>query len=75
MKQLNLVFTDQSGKTKSTFRVTYAAESLEKTVVEQAMNDLAALDLFINKEGQPLYVNPISAKYVETTETSIIEAK
>jgi hypothetical protein len=75
MKQLNLVFFDQSGKTKNTFRIAYAAESLEKAAVEQAMNDLAALGLFINKEGQPLYVNPVSAKYVETTETPIIEAQ
>ncbi|WP_281165669.1 DUF2922 domain-containing protein [Liquorilactobacillus sicerae] len=72
MKQLNLIFSDQTGKNKNTFRLTYANETLDQTTVAKAMNDLAALNLFIDKDGQLMYVKPISAKYVETVETPII---
>ncbi|KRM89545.1 DUF2922 domain-containing protein [Liquorilactobacillus vini] len=72
MKQLNLVFSDQTGKNKNTFRLTYANETLDQATVAKAMNDLAALNLFIDKDGQLMYVKPISAKYVETVETPII---
>lgn len=73
MKQLDMVFGSQSGKTKSHFRLNYANDNLDKDVIQKAMADLAELGIFINKTGEQIYSNPISAKYVETAETPIFE--
>ncbi|AUJ29515.1 MAG: DUF2922 domain-containing protein [Liquorilactobacillus hordei] len=73
MKQLDMVFGSQSGKTKNHFRLSYANNDLDKEVIKKAMNDLAELGIFVNKNGEELYTTPISAKYVETTNTPIFE--
>ncbi|KRL04495.1 DUF2922 domain-containing protein [Liquorilactobacillus oeni] len=73
MKQLDLVFNVAGSKTKSHFRLQYANTALDKAAVQKAMDDIAALSIFVNKEGAPLYDTPVSAKYVESVETPIIE--
>lgn len=74
MKQLDLVFNVAGIKTKSHFRLNYANTALDKETVQKAMDDLSALSIFVNKDGASLYGTPVSAKYVESVETPIIEA-
>ncbi|KRN33125.1 DUF2922 domain-containing protein [Liquorilactobacillus mali] len=73
MKQLDMVFGSQSGKTKNHFRLSYANNDLNKEVIQKTMADLAELGIFVNKSGEQIYTTPISAKYVETTDTPIFE--
>ncbi|MFT9214534.1 DUF2922 domain-containing protein [Liquorilactobacillus ghanensis] len=75
MKQLDLAFTDESGKSKTHFRLDDANEALTATTVAELMQKLIALEIFINKKGQKMFVAPVAARYIETHETPIFTAE
>ncbi|BDR55451.1 DUF2922 domain-containing protein [Xylocopilactobacillus apis] len=72
-KVLQLKFKNEAGKNTS-MSFTYVNDNLSRETVAKAMEDLAALDLFKDKDGNLLYKTPVSAKYVETTETEVVPA-
>ncbi|WP_265455654.1 DUF2922 domain-containing protein [Enterococcus sp. HY326] len=69
MKKLHLTFLNETGK-KHTLRPALASESLTEEAVRQAMSSICELGIF-EKNREQLFVEPDSAKYVETIETVI----
>lgn len=67
MKKLHLTFVDEAGK-KHKLVPKVADENLTKEQVQQAMQDITALNMF-EKERVALYQEVVGAKYVETIET------
>ena len=67
MKKLQLTFLDGAAKRHSWVAVT-AHEDLSAEQVREAMDRMVALHLF-EKDGVPLFKEPVTAKYVETIET------
>lgn len=72
MKALSLSFKGSLGKTHS-LKLNYANNNLDADTVKAAMNQMVTLNLF-SKDGENLYAKPVSAKYVETTETPLFTA-
>ncbi|KRL14571.1 DUF2922 domain-containing protein [Schleiferilactobacillus perolens] len=69
MKQLQLKFHTSEGKSK-TLSVNYVDQELTGDQVKSTMEKIAATKIFI-KGGVHLYDVPVSAKYVERTETPL----
>ena len=69
MKVLNLSFLDESGR-ETTFRPKHVGEELSAATVRMFMEGLVALDLFV-KDDVKLYVEPLSARYIETKITQL----
>lgn len=67
MKTLNLTFKGSLGK-KHLLKLSYANDQLDAQTVRQAMDQLANSHVFA-KNGEELYVTPLSAKYVDTIPT------
>ncbi|MBF0601876.1 DUF2922 domain-containing protein [Limosilactobacillus oris] len=68
---LKLKFKSSLGK--STFmKIANPKKDLTKEKVLEAMQNIAAASAFI-KEDTDLYVTPVSAKYVTTTEKAVVE--
>lgn len=72
MKSLNLTFKGSLGKAH-TLKLGYANDNLDAKTVKNTMDQLAALDLFV-ANGEKIYAQPVSAKYVETTTTPVYTA-
>lgn len=66
MKALNLVYKGSIGKTHN-LKINYAKDGLSETEIRKAMQDLAKTKAFV-QDDEELYVTPIAAKYVTTTE-------
>lgn len=73
-KILQLKFKNEVGK-QVNLSLNYVNENLSPETVQQAMTELAALQLFRDKAGNLIYQTPIAAKYVETTETAVIKSQ
>lgn len=73
MKALSLAFKGSLGKSH-TLKLNYANDNLDEASVKTAMDMFTKLDLF-ERDGEKLYVQPVSAKYIETTETPIFKAE
>lgn len=73
MKALSLTFKGSLGKTHS-LKLNYANDNLDATAVKNTMDTMASLGLFQNN-GEVLYTQPVSAKYVETIETPVFDAE
>ncbi|MDR0922463.1 MAG: DUF2922 domain-containing protein [Lactobacillales bacterium] len=71
MKTLELIFSDVLEK-RHVLSPKYVSESLTVGVVQNAMNAIAAAEVFVDNEGNPLYVNTNEARYVERIVTDII---
>jgi hypothetical protein len=69
MKQLQLKFHISEGKSK-TLSVNYVDQELTGDQVKSAMEKIAATKIFVKGSVQ-LYDVPVSAKYVERTETPL----
>ncbi|KIS03505.1 DUF2922 domain-containing protein [Paucilactobacillus wasatchensis] len=72
MKSLNLLFKGNLGKTH-TLKLAYANDNLDAKTVKATMDKLAELDLFVSN-GEKIYAQPVSAKYIETTVTPVYSA-
>ncbi|WP_137597309.1 DUF2922 domain-containing protein [Paucilactobacillus kaifaensis] len=73
MKSLNLTFKGSLGKAH-TLKLAYANDNLDAKTVKNTMDQLAALDLFVSN-GEKIYAQPVSGKYVETTVTPVYTAE
>lgn len=73
MKKLQLVFKTDGGAHRS-LNLRYFRDDLTPAEVKAAMEQMAAAKLF-SKEGSEIYHEPVSAKYVTTTEDVIFEDK
>lgn len=73
MKALSLAFKGSLGKSH-TLKLNYANDNMDEASAKAAMDMLAKLDLF-ESNGEKLYVEPVSAKYVETIETPVFKAE
>jgi hypothetical protein len=71
MKSLNLTYKGSLGKTHL-LKINYVKDGLTKEQIKQQMQAVADSQLFA-KDGEQLYVQPISAKYVTTTEEVILK--
>lgn len=71
MKSLNLTYKGSLGKTHL-LKINYIKDGLTKEQIKQQMQAVADSQLFA-KDGEQLYVQPISAKYVTTTEEVILK--
>lgn len=67
MKKLSLGFHSSTQKALHRIQLNYVENELELETVKQAMQEIAALQLFVDKEGQPLLETPASAAYVTTS--------
>lgn len=67
MKSLNLTFKTSKGK-KHLLKLSYANSNLDAKTVRQAMELIAAANLFVKGDEQ-LCVTPLAAKYVDTVDT------
>ncbi len=70
MKSLNLTYKGSLGKTHL-LKINYVKDGLTKEEIAQQMKALADSQLFA-KDGEQLYVQPVSAKYVTTTEEVVL---
>lgn len=71
MKTLSLIYKGSLGKTH-TLRLKYAKDGLDAKEVRQAMTDLATANVF-KKDNEDLFVVPVCAKYITTTEKTIFD--
>lgn len=71
MKSLNLTYKGSLGKTHL-LKINYVKDGLTKEQIKQQMQAVADSQLFA-KDGEQLYVQPISAKYVTTTEEVVLK--
>ena len=71
MKSLNLTYKGSLGKTHL-LKINYVKDGLTKEQIKQQMQAVADSQLFA-KDGEQLYVQPISAKYVTTTAEAILK--
>ncbi|MDO1604755.1 DUF2922 domain-containing protein [Lactobacillus sp. YT155] len=69
MKKLQLGFKTEDGKTKI-LTLNYFKADLTSDEVKKAMQSIADAKLFV-KEGQEMYHQAVSAKYVTRTEEDI----
>ncbi|MCC4508009.1 DUF2922 domain-containing protein [Limosilactobacillus reuteri] len=69
MRTLNLTFKGSLGK-KHSLKLNYASGDLDAETVRKAMQEIAQTHLF-TKEGEDIYQQPLSAKYVDTVSTII----
>ncbi|KRM37831.1 DUF2922 domain-containing protein [Limosilactobacillus pontis] len=67
MKSLNLTFKTNKGK-KHLLKLSYANSDLDAKTVRQAMDLIAAANLFVKGDEQ-LCATPLAAKYVDTVDT------
>jgi hypothetical protein len=70
MKSLNLTYKGSLGKTHL-LKINYVKDGLTKEEITQQMKALADSQLFA-KDGEQLYVQPVSAKYVTTNEEVVL---
>lgn len=70
MKSLNLTYKGSLGKTHL-LKINYVKDGLTKEQIKQQMQAVADSQLFA-KDGEQLYVQPVSAKYITTTEEVIL---
>lgn len=70
MKSLNLTYKGSLGKTHL-LKINYVKDELTKEQIKQQMQAVADSQLFA-KDGEQLYVQPVSAKYITTTEEVIL---
>lgn len=70
MKSLNLTYKGSLGKTHL-LKLNYVKDGLTKEQIAQQMEALSNSQLF-TKDGEQLYAQPVSAKYVTTTEEVIL---
>ncbi|MGF7436898.1 DUF2922 domain-containing protein [Lentilactobacillus senioris] len=73
MKHLELIYRNSDSKL-TTLRLTYAQENLTEATTKKAMHDIAALKMFDNNGVNP-YVEPVSARYVETNTDPIFDTR
>lgn len=71
MKTLNLTFKGSLNKTH-TLKLRYANNNLDAKTVKAAMEQISQANLF-EKGGEALYLTPVSAKYVTTTEDLLFD--
>ena len=69
MKQLDMEFKSEAGKTKH-MRLNYAAQDLDETTVKTAMQTIADLKMFEIDAVNP-YALPVKAQYIERNVTPI----
>ena len=80
MRTLSLTFKGSLGKTlmksakpskeKHSLKLNYASGDLDAETVRKAMQEIAQTHLF-TKEGEDIYQQPLSAKYIDTVSTVI----
>lgn len=70
-KSLELKFLDTEGKTK-TLTIREPEANLDEAAIRQVMDDIVAQQLFEN-EGNQLYVQVKSARYVERLVTDVFD--
>lgn len=66
MKKLSLGFHSSTQKTLHRLQLNYVEKELSPQEVQQTMQEIASLQLFVDKEGQKLLETPVSAAYVTT---------
>lgn len=71
MKSLNLIYKGSLGKTHQ-LKLNYVKEGLTKDEIMTQMKALAGSKLFA-KDGEQLYAQPIAAKYITTTEETVVK--
>ncbi|MDK1724748.1 hypothetical protein LABALGNA3A7_05710 [Dellaglioa algida] len=69
MKQLDLAFKNEAGKTRH-MKLRYVNTDLDPATVKKAMEEITGSDLF-HRDNEKMFVTPISAQFVETIETPI----
>lgn len=73
-KLLQIKFKNEAGK-NVTLKLNFVSGNLSQETVEATMNGLAELNLFKDKDGNLIYKEPVSAKYVETVSTVVVPPK
>lgn len=68
MKKLDLGFRSATKNTTHHLQLKYVKDELDVDVIKEAMNQIAELGIFSNKNGEAIYAKPVSASYVDTTE-------
>lgn len=71
MKKLQLGFKTENGSKKN-LTLSYFRDDLKSDDIKTAMQQIADAKLFV-KEGEEVYHQPVSAKYVTRTEETIFE--
>lgn len=65
-RSLALEFRDAKQKSH-TLKLSNVKSDLDAQALREMMSQIAAFNIFETKDGDLLYVTPISAKYVDTT--------
>lgn len=71
MKTLSLTYKGYLGKTH-TLKLKYAKEGLDPKEVRSSMQELATANAF-TKDNELMFVTPVCAKYITTTEETIFD--
>lgn len=75
MKTLSLTYKGYLGKTH-TLKLKYAKEGLDPKEVRSSMQELATANAFTkdnDKDNELMFVTPVCAKYITTTEETIFD--
>ncbi|KRL87329.1 DUF2922 domain-containing protein [Ligilactobacillus apodemi] len=68
MKKLDLGFRSATKGSMHHLQLKFINSELDDATVKKAMQELAALKMFTDKNGDLVYGIPVSATYVDTTD-------
>lgn len=75
MKKLTLGFRSATKNTAHRLQLNYVTAELEADAVKQCMEQISALGIFNDKDGEAAYATPVSASYVNTEEKVLFTEK
>lgn len=73
MKILDLGFRSSVKGNVHHLKLNYVDSNLDKDTVKTAMQQLAALNMFADKNGEQIYATPISATYIDEQESPLFD--
>ena len=75
MKKLDLIFLSTAKHATHHMQFNFVDTDLDTEKVKQAMQQLADLKLFVDKDKHPLYEVPMGARSVTTTDHVLFDNK
>lgn len=73
MKKLDLGFRSATKHTTHHLRISYVKDELKAENIKKYMDEIAALGIFADQNGELIYATPVSASYIDTDERVVFD--
>lgn len=74
MRILDMTFRSETNSIKH-LKISNVANTLEADEIKAAMQEIAAMELFVDKHNFKMFVKPVSATYVVTQENAVFNVE